>query len=80
MHFTDLWVNGLSESFMHQPFVSTAPLGPEKSEVFTFSIFKAPVKARPFGAKYFGKIPAKSPGPPGTDNNEERQMTYRNFE
>ena len=38
-----------------------------------FEKFKALVKAPPRGTNYFGKIPAKRPGPPGTDNNEERQ-------
>ena len=56
---------------MNQSFVSTAPSGPGISGAFNFSIFKASA----LQGQTCGKIPAKSPRPPGTDNNEEQQMT-----
>ena len=59
---------------MHQSFVSAAPLRPGNSGGFNFSIFKAPVKARPCGGQICGKTPAKSPGSPENDNNVEHQL------
>ena len=61
---------------MHQSFVSTAPSGPGISGAFNFSIFKAPLKALHSGAKLVVKSLLKAPALPGTDNNEEQQMTW----
>ena len=62
---------------MHQSFVDlpTAPSGPGISGAFNFSIFKAPLKALHSGAKIVVKSLLKAPGLPGTDYNEEQQMT-----
>ena len=46
---------------MHQSFVSTAPSGPGTSGAFTFSIFKAPLKALLSGAKIVVKSLLKAP-------------------
>ena len=60
---------------VHQSFVSTAPSGPGISGAFNFSIFKAPLKALHSGAKLVVKSLLKAPALPGTDNNDEQQMT-----
>ena len=61
---------------MHPSFVSTPPLGPGISGAFNFSIYESPAKSPALRGKNYGKIPAKSPALPGTDNNEEQQMTW----
>ena len=49
--------------FMHQLFVSPAPVGPGNSRAFNFSIFIAPVKARPCGDRFVVKSLLKAPAP-----------------
>ena len=51
------------------------PLGAGISGAFNFSIFKAPLKALHSGAKLVVKSLLKALALPGTDNNEEQQMT-----
>ena len=60
------------KNIMHQSFASPAALGPGNSGAFKFSIFKAPVKARPRGVRFVVKIPAESPCSPEGDNNVEQ--------
>ena len=74
MAYKQVFINVLNK-VMHQSFVSTALSGPGISGAFNFSIFKAPLKALHSGVKLVVKSLLKAPALPGTDNNEEQQMT-----
>ena len=50
---------------MHQSFVAPAPLGPQNSGAFNFSIFKALLKALHCRTKFVVKSTLKAPAPGG---------------
>ena len=74
MHMLKTWCN--SVHVCYAPVICIhRPLGPGIRRAFQFSIFKAPLKALHSRAKLVVKSLLKAPALPGTDNNDEQQMT-----